>query len=224
MTSTGNDIVARALIDHERSNDIRFYRKIISPEEQELFHQSAGQELSFETFLWLCWSVKESAYKYWKRHQPALLFSPIKVVVTTIQKNNGKSLSAAQTEWTGTCVLEKETLRFKTIVHSEYIASMVNYDTREGKLFWATRKCDSPDHAEQSAAVRRLLLDQLSVCWPDKKRLSIHKSEQGYPVLMDGITLLDVPVSFAHHGLYVSCSFVAGAHMEIPGTTNISGA
>ncbi len=77
MKSAGNDIVALNAVDHQRTVSANFYSKFIIPAEQDLYKQSPAMEtVSFCSFVWLLWSVKESAYKFVKRLQPELIFSP----------------------------------------------------------------------------------------------------------------------------------------------------
>src|SRR5450756_2548986 len=85
MKSAGNDIVALRSVDKQRTSQFRFYSKILSALEQALYHQPQFTEMPFENYVWLLWSVKESAYKYLKRTFPSLVFSPIKFVIQHIK-------------------------------------------------------------------------------------------------------------------------------------------
>ena len=78
MTSTGNDIVALAATDPDRTSRYRFYSRILT--RSELDHV-AGTALPFSTFVWLLWSIKESVYKYVSRSNPRLGFAPLKIPV-----------------------------------------------------------------------------------------------------------------------------------------------
>jgi phosphopantetheinyl transferase (holo-ACP synthase) len=78
MTSIGNDIIALKTIDISRTRSFRFYSKILSVSEQQLY-QEQFTAIPFELFVWLLWSVKESVYKCLQRHQPNLIFSPVKI-------------------------------------------------------------------------------------------------------------------------------------------------
>lgn len=84
MSSTGNDIVALHAINKERTNQIQFFCKILSVSEQALYAQPEWSAMPFEHFVWLLWSVKESAYKYLQRIQPDLVFAPVKIVIQRI--------------------------------------------------------------------------------------------------------------------------------------------
>ena len=64
------------MIDPGRSQFPGFYAKILAPSEAAL-HQPP---LSFPVFLWTLWSIKESVYKFVRRHEPDLTFGPTKIV------------------------------------------------------------------------------------------------------------------------------------------------
>src|SRR5476651_714407 len=81
MSSIGNDIIALKTIDVPRTQNPRFYSKILSPAEQ-LLYQSCCPTLHFHHFVWLLWSIKESAYKCLQRLQPELVFSPVKIEIS----------------------------------------------------------------------------------------------------------------------------------------------
>lgn len=83
MISIGNDIVSLKVIDIPRTQSPQFYSKILSPSEQQLY-QEQFNTLPFGHFVWLLWSVKESVYKCLHRHDPHLLFSPIKTELTRL--------------------------------------------------------------------------------------------------------------------------------------------
>src|ERR1700691_5688102 len=81
MISAGNDIISLNAINITRTKQEKFYSKILSPTEKELYNQAEFTTIPFENFVWLLWSIKESAYKYLKRNNPGLVFIPIKFTV-----------------------------------------------------------------------------------------------------------------------------------------------
>ena len=81
MRSTGNDIIGLKSIDPHLTIQQRFYSKILSFSELELYYRKASETIPFENFIWLLWSVKESVYKYQKRNFPDLVFSSGKSIV-----------------------------------------------------------------------------------------------------------------------------------------------
>jgi hypothetical protein len=76
VISAGNDLVDLALTDPARSCLPRFYTKVLSPGELSRFEGG-----DFHRYLWRCWSVKESAYKFVRRSRTDLVFSPTKIDV-----------------------------------------------------------------------------------------------------------------------------------------------
>jgi phosphopantetheinyl transferase (holo-ACP synthase) len=84
MISTGNDIIALKTINIARTKQKNFYRKIISTSEKDLYDRQFSDNLPFDVFVWLLWSVKESVYKYLQRITPELVFSPTKIIITQL--------------------------------------------------------------------------------------------------------------------------------------------
>ena len=72
MISAGNDIVSLTATNVTRTKSPEFYSKIISPAEKALFDTLDQEVLPFHRFVWLLWSVKESAFKYLHRLDPIL--------------------------------------------------------------------------------------------------------------------------------------------------------
>src|ERR1700761_9130738 len=85
MTSTGNDIVALKAINIARTKQPNFYSKILSVSEKDLYDQPFSDKIPFENFVWLCWSIKESAYKFLDRIVPDRVFSPTRTIVSSIE-------------------------------------------------------------------------------------------------------------------------------------------
>ena len=216
MKSAGNDIVALNAIDIQRTRDARFYSKFITDSELAIYQQQS-QALSFEIFVWLLWSVKESAYKYLQRHKAGMIFSPAKIVIQQINVPTNNSLTnffGAEWEsdytfenfYSGTVTSGSHQLYFRSKLHHEFIASVVNGDDRFENVYWGIRLINNVDSEHQSRAVRELVLTKLqSMLGVDD--LQISKSETGYPVVLNSETSLDIAISFAHHDKWVGYSF-----------------
>lgn len=216
MKSAGNDIVALNAIDIQRTRDARFYSKFITDSELAIYQQ-LSLPLPFEIFVWLLWSVKESAYKYLQRHDAGLQFSPIKFIVDQLKIPADFNL----TPFTGLYWDSEETpanyitgsvsygnthLYFRSYLTDDFIISVVDADKQFENVYWGIKSIDQTNSDHQSKAVRELLLGKLqSVLSIDN--LHIVKSEIGYPVVMNGDTPLDIEVSFAHHDRWVGYSF-----------------
>jgi phosphopantetheinyl transferase (holo-ACP synthase) len=211
MISAGNDIVDLRFVNKKRTADPRFYSKFISPAEEKLGHQSNLKILPFENYVWLLWSVKESAYKYLKRLQPDLLFAPAKILVNEIQDN---SQPAVETNPTGDLLNEQiynvtvscgaHTLYFHSRVNADWIATIVNGTADFANTIHEVKKITSSDYKSQSTAVRRFLLAKIATVFEDE--FTVEKSTDGYPVLWRNGMASDLIASMAHDGFYVSYS------------------
>ncbi|MGN6178378.1 MAG: 4'-phosphopantetheinyl transferase superfamily protein, partial [Mucilaginibacter sp.] len=109
-------------IDKTRTNEPRFYSKIISAQEKELYRLSPDLHLPFDVFVWLAWSVKESVYKFLKRiegeNAPLLVFAPTKICL--------QEITAADNGCNGIVMFRSERLYYRTEVTDEWIHSVVN--------------------------------------------------------------------------------------------------
>ncbi len=206
MQSAGNDIVALCSINKERTNNKRFYRQILSTSEQELFHARVARHLSFEKFVWLAWSVKESAYKYFKRADPELIFSPTKIIVQDFYTAHIQDPSEAC--YQGSFRFEKNLFHFQTKITDEWIASIVSDDEHFDKINWGIRKTNSLDSADQSKQVRAFVLEALSTYFPGKD-LGVSISNGQYPIITHEGKDLGIPASFSHHRPFVSYAFIS---------------
>jgi phosphopantetheinyl transferase (holo-ACP synthase) len=205
VISAGNDIVALKAVDQQRTLLPAFYSKFITTAELTLHEHPA---LPFSTFVWLVWSVKESAYKYLKRGDAGLLFSPSKIIVEQLTAADDIAGDKLQNEtpvdfcYIGVVSYGEATLYFKTIINNDFLATVITV----GNVYWGVQRIGGTGYESQSAAVRGFILDKLSSLLPSSQ-LRIEKHAVGYPVIYDGSRQLDIPLSFAHHGSFVSYSF-----------------
>ncbi|HET6254194.1 MAG TPA: 4'-phosphopantetheinyl transferase superfamily protein [Puia sp.] len=190
--STGNDIVALAVTDPARTSRYRFYSRIVSRSELE----GLGSALPFPTFIWLLWSVKESAYKYISRSNPRLVFAPLKIPVS--------SLELREDYYEGMIQLEHIVLYSRSYVTSETIMTVVSDEKEFTNTRWGSHVIGDADYANQSASVREHALESLSTVAPG---LRIVKAPDGPPEVWDGGRILDIPISLAHHERYVAWSY-----------------
>ena len=192
MISAGNDIVALKDVDAQRTQLPAFYSKFITPPEFALYNPG---EITLVNFVWLLWSAKESAYKYLKRLDPELIFTPAKLVVQKLNIANPPKADDTHVYYKGQ-IMERDTvLQFLSVTTKEYIATVIN----QGDIRWEVKQIDASDYESQSKAVRSFLLAELKMA-----DVSIYKHLSGYPVLIKEGKELDIVVSFAHHNRYVS--------------------
>jgi len=216
VKSAGNDIVALNAIDIQRTRDVRFYSKFITDSELAIYQQQS-LPLPFEVFVWLLWSVKESAYKYLQRHDAGLLFSPTKFIVEQLHTPSGLTLTPFKgIYWdsedssvdyiTGSVSCGNRLLYFRSYLTNDFITSVVNSNEQFENIYWGIQLVESTHHQHQSQEVRNFALIKLKSLL-DIDDLRIVKSEIGYPVVMEGGTPLEVDLSFAHHDRFVGYSF-----------------
>jgi hypothetical protein len=229
VSSAGNDIVALKAINKRRSTQSRFYSKILSEAEQVLYECRKPAEMPFENFVWLLWSVKESVYKYLKRTEPGLVFSPTKIGIQRIDPPSGGSAQFAGSQWEsgagdqwecrgdgsgasfykGSAFFESRVFYFRSKIHPEYIATVVNGEEDFENIWWGVKSIDHSDYPAQSIAVRAFAVNKLNAVFSTgKDNLQIGKSPLGYPIVLKEAEEMKIPVSFAHHAYYVAYSFL----------------
>lgn len=215
MSSTGNDIVALKAINIARTKQSNFYSKIITPLEEEYYDLHLRGSLPLEVFVWIAWSVKESAYKFLKRHQPELVFSPSKMNITDLeignQPDSSEELKGQGFENIPVCKGEMTSINgdfhFRSILTDRYIFTVVNRTDNFQNICWGIKKIGSNTPEDQSREVRNFLLQRLGKLFAGND-LRIEKNQIGYPVIISNGEELPIPVSFAHHDDYIGYSFV----------------
>jgi phosphopantetheinyl transferase (holo-ACP synthase) len=220
VTNIGNDIVALDHGDANRSGQYVFYSKVLNPLEKELYSQERFPGLSFAHFVWLCWSIKEAAFKCIKRNQPHLLFSPPKINIKMLEVLPEPSLledgqcdwdiEAPETAFTGYCsTVGFCDIRLKAIsrVYDTFISTIATPDAGRGTLCWGIRRITRTDHAHQSESVRNFVLERLRRSFPGDQ-FKIEKASPGYPVIVKNAERMNMPLSFSHHHDLVAYSFI----------------
>ncbi len=221
MLSAGNDIISLATINIQRSNDSRFYTKILSASEQELYHVPELAGIPFEHFLWLLWSIKESVYKYLKRDMPDVRFSPTKIIIqkmntpciqqlVILENDQWQGRASGELCYSGHCLFESFRFFFKSKMNTELVATVVSEDATFEHTWWGIRKIDETDSNDQSRKVRIFLMESLQALSPDAK-LRLEETARGYPVIFQGTKEINLPVSLSHHGQYIAYSFLYNA-------------
>jgi phosphopantetheinyl transferase (holo-ACP synthase) len=218
MLSTGNDIVSLNAVNKTRTKQFVFYSKILSHTEKELFDKSEFKSIPFENFVWLLWSIKESAYKYLQRITPDILFSPTKITVNNVQIPVGYNLNTidiTQTEGigfnnmmvlNGSATYGSTTLYSSSILSSELILSVVNHKENFENVGWGVKLIDKNDPDYQSAAVRAFLVKKLNTLFRTDD-LVILKTPDGIPIVMKKNVELPIPVSLSHHDRLIAYSY-----------------
>ena len=221
MTSAGNDIVSLNAIDIARTNEYRFYSKILSPTEKAIYNRAMFSTIPFEKFVWLLWSIKESAYKFLKRNNEELAFIPLKFVVTHLLVPSGYTLTnfeGIQIEGAGfgnmpalkgVVSFGSATLYSASLMYWELIGSTVNGDENFENTFWGVKLIGENDRSYQSMEVRKFLMERLQ-CILHVDGLAMGKTPGGIPIVLNDSEELSVAVSLSHHERFVGYSFQPG--------------
>jgi phosphopantetheinyl transferase (holo-ACP synthase) len=213
LTSTGNDIVALQLINTERTHKKSFYSKILCSEEVSLYTQINLPGLSFENYIWLLWSVKESVYKFCKRHNPRLLFSPTRIKIQEVSFPVTQQDAGANATQEGFSFLKEDayccqvsfnakTYYGRSFINDELIFSVVNNEDDFQNIYWGIQHIQDDAYVTQAKAVRSLALDKLKKI-VSSNNLLITKTTTGYPEVVQHP---HIKLSFAHHGKFVAYS------------------
>lgn len=209
MNSTGNDIVSLNAIDITRTKQQRFYSKILAASESTLYNQYQT-DITFENFVWLLWSIKESAYKFRKRNNPGLVFSPARCIVTQLEIPAEYQITRSAISilerigfdnhpaYKSIVTVGAETLYSRSIITRNFIFSVVNLDNNFESTRWGIKHIGNTNSDSQSAEVRTFLLEALKNEL-QLDELQVHKNADGCPVLVNGTEEIDIPVSLAHH-------------------------
>lgn len=219
--STGNDIVALSAINVSRTKQLKFYSRILSASEQALYQQPQFSVIPFENYVWLLWSVKEAAFKYWQRLNSALVFSPTKFIVTTIEIPAGHTLSGFSffeknescfnpNDYIKTIIsYGDDTLYSMSLLFDELIMSVVNENKGFDNILWGIKRIDDDDPGSQSSQVRTFLNERLCRMFPGHD-FEIGKDPDGAPFAADLVNNITLPVSFSHHDHFVGYSLQLG--------------
>ena len=218
MTSTGNDIVSLNAVNIARTTQPRFFSKILSDTEKALFNTPQLSAIPFENFVWLLWSLKESAYKYLQRTTSDLVFLPTKIIVSQVEVPFGyaaKNFELPEEEGTSfenmnvfkaVITFDNDILYSRSLLYKELIFSVVNGDDNFENTCWGIKVIDNSNHDHQSIAVREFLVNKLNNLLK-VDNITFSKSSTGFPIVLKGTEPIAIPVSLAHHDCFVAYSF-----------------
>lgn len=219
MISIGNDIISLNAINPHRTKQARFYSKIVSPSELKLFNIGEFSGMSFENFVWLLWTIKESVYKFQKRNFQNLKFSPVKIEIEKIDFPKKRSVAKfknlefkqdffyKEEFYTGSARFENNIFYFKSIINEELISTIVSDDEGFENIWWGFKSIDSNNYESQAKEVRTFVLNELKTIFP-KNSFNIRKHNVGYPVLLSDGKDTNLPLSFTHHDRFIGYSFL----------------
>ena len=212
MKSIGNDIVALNAIDIQRSNNPAYYSKFVTGAELPLYSQKSLSKLPLAHFIWLLWSVKESAYKYLKRIDEELIFAPVKIIVHSLVSPQ-KPTTSLTSDWqndddfySGQVIYGIEKLFFHTKITEQFIATVACDEPLFNNIYWEVNTIDDTSITKQSTDVREFALKKIRAI-TKQEHPQIVKTAAGVPVIFNSDVQSDIPISLAHHSNFVSYAF-----------------
>lgn len=234
--STGNDLVSLEATRPERTTLPRFYSRILTAAEQDGYCPLEPYRLPFDHYVWLCWSVKEAVYKYQKRQIPELVFSPLRISIRQIvppsdpdgfyqatvegaptpgpastpgpvrPPADGAPAIADGASAPSPANSSAAALYARSLIRDGVIVTTVCDNEAFAGTYWGFSSIDSPAYADQSAAVRTLLLGELETVL-SRDDLRLQKDPAGCPIVLAGDQPLAIPVSLAHHHRHIAYSY-----------------
>ena len=219
MINIGNDIISLKSVNKTRTRDEKFYSKILAPSEVELYNHSKYENLDFEDFVWMLWSVKEAVYKCHQRNDTSLVFSPTKIIVSHLelpQKQPVSSFTVSRYESADidernsyNCIVHFKDTTFygRSILYQELIYTLVTNHSSFASINWGIAVIENSDYESQHNGVRFFVLDRLGILFPEDN-LRIMKSDFGFPVVIKNEAETMIPISFTHHKQYIGYAFL----------------
>jgi phosphopantetheinyl transferase (holo-ACP synthase) len=215
MDSIGNDIIDLNFIDASRSRNQRFFSKFISESEQNLFERSG---LSFEVFVWLLWSIKESVYKCQKRMLPGTLFSPLIMTVQELDAccdKKGMELnaecfeqdSAERCHWRASVSLGARNFYARSLTSSRFIFTTARLLDSSHNVYGGIKFINDSGYDNQHSEVRSFALQRFGQIFGRSEELIIEKNIAGIPFLFRNGSNTGVVLSFSHHYHFIAYSF-----------------
>jgi phosphopantetheinyl transferase (holo-ACP synthase) len=217
MTGTGNDVVSLNAINVTRTNQFNFYSKILSQTEKSLYNDFGLAGIPFENFVWILWSIKESAYKLLQRHEPELVFTPIKFTIVKLTLPLGFVVKSAVKEneekgfqqfagITGVVTSGPHYLYSYSLMYDSLIHTVVNTTDDFENTCWGFKLIENTGHENQSKEVRSFLIERLQQLY-GATGFEISKNNHGCPVLLKEGIEVQIPVSLSHHENIIAYSF-----------------
>ncbi len=214
--SIGNDIVALAGTNADRAGNQKFYSKFLRPSEASLFCKN-DFSISFVQYIWLCWSIKESAYKFQKRLQPSILNGGWKINIAEINPPvnphafnwNNKSAESdcmpVECCYVSTAILHSKKYYSWSLITDAFIYTVTANEEDCKNIYWGINAINESSYNNQSNEVKKLMLKKFNeaVIVPAPEIL---KNAAGIPYIKQ---YPQIPVSFTHHHFFVAYAFVA---------------
>ena len=114
-----------------------------------------------------------------------------------------------------TLTFAEKTLIAKSILHEDFIHTVINFVDDFDEVLWGVKKIGSDDSEAQSAGVRSFLLERIKQEYGNNFR--VEKNNNGCPVLLSAAADFPIPVSLSHHGCFVGYAFMKPGNLDSDG-------
>jgi phosphopantetheine--protein transferase-like protein len=214
--SIGNDIIALKSINATKTRQQNFYSKFLTEDEVELYKKNNFSVLPFEKFVWLCWSIKESVFKFKKRISTDFTFSFKKIQIQQIKlsqhseclffKNEffQKDFLSDKTFYASLTFINSVPFYSYSFIADDFIYTITADKAQRRNIVWGIKKIKDASYNTQSQCVRKFALQKMGEIL-NVNELEVLKSESGYPFVKQ---YSKIPVSFTHHYHFIGYAFL----------------
>ncbi|MEM6515182.1 MAG: 4'-phosphopantetheinyl transferase superfamily protein [Bacteroidota bacterium] len=186
----GNDIVDLSFAEMSSNwKRPRFLEKIFTENERQIIFSSPDKH----KIVWRLWSMKEAAYKAYRRDEANPFFNPKKLSCSLISESIG-TVNVLGNHY--------ETI---TEMTNEFVHSLAYQKAKKIHLKREIFELKSKQHQHQSDEVREKLRSTIWSTFTDNirpEKLVINKAINGMPYLVLDKEKLDSIVSLSHHGRF----------------------
>ena len=213
-TSIGNDIVTLANTNPARTQEKRFYSKFLTEAEVELYFNNT-YSFSLEEFIWLCWSIKESVFKFQQRLQPELVFAAGRISIQKISTPSKPQHFAVddvfendrlpiENAYTSVALINSVPFYSHSFITNEFIYTITADEVCCSNISWGIKRIEETSYDIQSQSVR-IFASQKIANVLNTDQADILKTETGYPFIKQHPQL---PVSLTHHHHFIGYAFL----------------
>jgi len=199
----GNDIVDLSKTRLESNWQRKgFLEKLFTSTEQSLIHDLASVQEK-ELAIWLMWSMKESAYKYFMRDEKRRFYAPRK-----FECQFGKSLDLLllESSLVGTVTFFNKSCSTNSLINDQYIYTSTKSEIGDIMNYFHQGEKDSRIQKITSCLLLSKAISQYKDIAPSK--VKVVKDQLGIPSIFINSKPTNIPCSISHHGRFIGVSFI----------------
>lgn len=189
----GNDIVDLDLADKDAYKRERFLNKVLLPSEQKLVWDSEDPC----TFLWVLWSMKESAYKLHFRKHLTRALNPIRFTCFF----DGDYELEPEGKFRGRVEVGDEVYQTNTILCKDYVHTTAIDGSEDIRIQSEEVSAGSPNKIREKT-IDALVRSMGAASDLRSDKIEFKKDTNGLPFLTDACKGIFTPCSISHHGRF----------------------